>query len=90
MILTRPSWQRAFKKLAAEQQQRVRSALARLEQSFGRPHQHAGLGLRSIGPYYECRAGLDLRILFVARHGDLILVTVGNHQTIARFVKATS
>lgn len=87
MILTRPSWDRAFKKLTVDQQHRVTGVLVRLEQSFGRPHEHAGIGVRPIGRYFECRARLELRILFVASKGDLILVTVGNHDAIRAFIK---
>lgn len=89
MILSRPSFDRAYKKLTPAQAARVDNALARLEQSFGRPHLRAGIGVRSIGQFFECRAGLDLRILFVARAGDLILVTVGNHDQIRAFIKQT-
>ena len=87
MILQRPSFERAYEKLTAEKRSGVNDALARLEESFGRPHQHAGIGVRSIGKFFECRAGLRLRVLFVARGGDLILVTVGSHDTIRGFVK---
>ena len=87
MILTRPSFDRAFAKLTSRQQARVNQAIERLEEAFGRPHLHAGLGLRSIGPFFECRAGLDLRVLFVVSQGDLILVTVGNHDHAARFLR---
>ncbi|PYJ80046.1 MAG: hypothetical protein DME22_24595 [Verrucomicrobia bacterium] len=87
MILTRPSYDRAFKKLSAQQQSRVNHAVGRLEPAFGRPHLHAGIGLRPFGKFFEFRAGLDLRILFVPFAGDLILVTVGNHDHIRRFVK---
>jgi len=87
VILTRPSWERAFKKLTEDQQHRVDTVLASLEQIFGRPHRHAGIGVRPIGHYLECRAGLDLRILFVASKGDLILVTVGNHNAVRAFIK---
>ena len=87
MILTRPSYARALAKLSAEQQHRVGLAVEKLEQSFGRPHLHAGIGVRSIGGFFECRAGLGLRVLFVSSAGDLILVTVGNHDHIARFIR---
>ncbi len=87
MILQRPSFERAYKKLPAQEQSGVNDALARLEDNFGRPHQHAGICVRSIGKFFECRAGLRLRILFVARGGDLILVTVGSHDKIRAFVK---
>jgi hypothetical protein len=87
MILYRPSYIRAFKKLSPEQQARVNLAIAKLEESFGRPHLHAGIGLRPFGGYFEFRAGLDLRILFVAHGGDLVLVTVGNHNAIRAFIR---
>jgi hypothetical protein len=88
VILRRPSFDRAYNRLNPQQRTRVDAALTRLEESFGRPHQHVGIGIRSIGHYFECRAGLQLRILFVVRGGDLILVTVGNHDHVARFIKA--
>jgi hypothetical protein len=87
MILTRPSYDRAFRKLNPTQRTRVNAAVARLEAVFGRPHLHAGLGLRAFGGFFEFRAGLDLRILFVAHQGDIILVTTGTHDHIARFVR---
>ena len=90
MILTRPSYDRAYNKLTSQQQDRVNAAVQRLEQHFGRPHEHGGIGIRSVGPYFELRAGLQLRVLFVARAGDLVMVTVGNHDQVARFVKETS
>ena len=63
------------------------SALRRLEESFGRPHLHARLGLRSFGPYFEFRIGLKLRALFLADSGDLFLVIVGTHDEIRNYIK---
>ena len=88
MILRRPSYDRAYGKLTPQQQERVNAALIRLEASFGQPHAHAGIGVRSVGSFFECRAGLDLRVLFVVRHGDLVLVTVGNHDHIRAYIRA--
>jgi hypothetical protein len=87
MILTRPSFDRAFNKLTPQQQARVTESIGRAEGAFGRPHLHGGIGLRPVGNYFEFRAGLGLRVLFVASRGDLILVTVGNHDHIARFLR---
>ena len=87
MLLTRPSFNRAFAELSPQQQHRVEAAKARLEQTFGRPPLHSGVGLRSIGSFFEFRAGLGLRVLFVSSGGDLLLVTVGNHDHIARFIR---
>jgi hypothetical protein len=88
MILRRPSFDRAYGKLTPQQQERVKAALVRLEETFGQPHAHAGIGIRSFGRFFECRGGLDLRVLFVVRDGDLVLVTVGNHDDIRAYIRA--
>jgi len=90
VILTRSSYERAFRGLSSVHQAIINKAVVRLPEIFGRPHLHAGLGIRPFGSYYECRAGRDLRVLFVVASGDFILVTVGNHNAIARFVRANS
>ena len=90
MILRRPSFDRAYSKLAPQQCERVDQAIERLDKSFGHPHQHGGMGIRPIGHFFECRAGLQMRVLFVVRGGDLVLVTVGNHDAVRAYVKADS
>ncbi|MGA2542930.1 MAG: hypothetical protein ABSG78_15375 [Verrucomicrobiota bacterium] len=90
MILTRSSYRRAFQRLSATQQTAVNAAIARLPGAFGRPHLHSGIGIRPFGGFYECRIGRDLRVLFVFEKGDFILVTVGGHDTLARFIRDNS
>ena len=87
MILTRSSYDRAFKKLTPQQQARVNQAIERLEPALGHPHMHSGIGVRSVGDYLEFRAGLGLRVLFVVSKGDIVLVTVGNHDHIGTFIR---
>ena len=87
MILVRPSYQRAFKRLSSTQQIAVNAAISRLPSVFGRPHLHSGIGIRPFGGFYECRIGRDLRVLFIFDHGDFILVTAGNHDVVARFIR---
>jgi hypothetical protein len=65
MIYVRPRYERAWRKLTPAQQVAVNAAVARLEAAFGRPHEHSGLGLRAFGRYFEFRAGLGLRVLFL-------------------------
>jgi hypothetical protein len=48
---------------------------------------HQGLGVRKVGKYFEFRVGLRLRVLFLVRKGDAVLVTLGDHDEIARFVR---
>lgn len=86
-IFMRPAFARRFRKLAPEQQAEVRAAAMRLPDVFGRPHLHAGLGLRSFGRYFEFRAGLAVRVLFLVEGGDAHLVTFGGHDAIRAYVK---
>jgi hypothetical protein len=51
---------------------------------------HSGVGIRPFGKFYECRVGRDLRVLFVFDEGDFILVTAGNHDAVARFIRDNS
>lgn len=87
MILYRPSFRGPFNALSEPEKQAVREAIGRLERSFGRPHLHSGLGIRPLGEYFEFRAGLRIRCLFLPEGGDLILVTVGNHDHVRRYIR---
>ena len=40
-----------------------------------------------MGNFFEFRSGLKLRVLFVLDAGDAVLITVGNHEDIARWIK---
>jgi mRNA-degrading endonuclease YafQ of YafQ-DinJ toxin-antitoxin module len=55
--------------------------------SYGQPHLHAGLGLRRIPPFMECRCGLDLGLIF-QREGDaLVFHLCGTHDEVQAFLK---
>lgn len=87
MIYSQPSFERRYQKLSGREQSRVDSAVARFEQTVGRPHQHGGIGLRPFGRYLEFRAGLAPRILALPESGDFFLVCVGEHDEIRAYVK---
>ena len=87
MILTRSSYQRAFKRLSPAQQTAANAAISRLPEVFGRPHLHSGIGIRPFGGFYECRIGRDLRLLFILDQSNFVLVTVGNHDAVVRFIR---
>lgn len=57
MIYSQPSFTRRYNKLTPANQSRVDAAVARLESAFGRPHLHAGIGIRPFGRYLELRVG---------------------------------
>jgi hypothetical protein len=90
VILTRSPYQRAFKRLSSTQQTAVNALIGKLPEIFGRPHLHSGVGIRPFGKFYECRVGRELRVLFVFDEGDFILVTAGNHDAVARFIRDNS
>jgi mRNA-degrading endonuclease YafQ of YafQ-DinJ toxin-antitoxin module len=55
---------------------------------FGRPHLHSGIGIRRLRQnYFECRAGLDIRLLFRVERNRLIFVAAGNHNEIRKLIK---
>jgi mRNA-degrading endonuclease YafQ of YafQ-DinJ toxin-antitoxin module len=87
VILARSSYQRTFQRLSPTQQTAANAAISRLPEIFGRPHLHSGIGIRPFGGFYECRIGRDLRLLFILDQGNFVLVTVGNHDAIARFIR---
>jgi hypothetical protein len=57
--------------------------------SWGQPHLHASVGIRKLKqPYFECRSGLGLRLVFEDFGADgLYFVFMGSHDEIRRFLK---
>ena len=88
-VVAAPSTRAALARLAPEQQAEVLSGLRQLPAAFGRPHAHAGLGVRQLRlGIFEARIGLTLRVLF-ERGGDLLVIkTLGGHDEIRRYLRA--
>ena len=64
-------------------------AISQLPEAFGHPHEHSGLGIRKMKPnVFECRAGLDLRLLFVEEDDALYLTFVGTHDEVQKQLKS--
>jgi hypothetical protein len=76
--------------LSLEQLADLAGRLRQLQAHFGNPHAHAGLGLRKLrGNAYELRLSRDVRALFLwLKPRRFWFVTVGNHETIERFLKS--
>src|SRR5205809_1065316 len=57
------SWPKADRK-------RIGTQIRRVQEAFGKPHLHTGVGVRDLSPkgsrvhVYECRLGLALRLIF--------------------------
>src|SRR5260221_9760471 len=55
-------------------------AIDNARDSFGTPRAHQGIGLRKLrGNYFECRAGLSLRLVLESVPGGLRFLFVGDH-----------
>lgn len=71
-----------------ETRRRIGAALRQLEQNFGRPHAHRGLGIRRLaGNFFEIRVGLDIRLIFQNRPESLLFLAAGNHDDVQKFLR---
>ena len=76
------------KSLQPSDQKKVLSALTEAAKVFGNPHSHRGAGIRKLrASIMECRAGLHLRMVFLAEPDKIIFVSGGNHDDIRRYLK---
>ena len=68
--------------------QAVERACRLAEAAFGRPHQHAGVGLRRLDRnQFECRVSIDQRLVF-SREGDALLFDfAGNHDEVQAYLR---
>jgi mRNA-degrading endonuclease YafQ of YafQ-DinJ toxin-antitoxin module len=67
----------------------VVTVMLALPRALGRPHAHAGLGLRKLhtSGIWEARVGLGLRMVFTLADNTLTLVRLGTHDDVRRFLK---
>ena len=67
----------------------VGAAITAMEQSFGQPHLHQGLGMRPLrDDYYEVRLGLKLRLVFRHLREGLNCEMIGSHDDVKRFMRS--
>jgi hypothetical protein len=66
----------------------VARAIDAVRDGFGKPHFHSGLGIRRLRRnYFECRAGLDIRLVFRAERGCLTFFAADDHGAIRKLLK---
>jgi hypothetical protein len=93
-VATTTAFKKAFRKLKLNDEERENLILT-LQQvgiHFGKPHRHQGLGIRDLGAgIYECRSGLDLRLIFVkdgtTKPPTLYFDMIGNHDDVKKYLK---
>ncbi len=85
---TAKSFSRSLTRRSEAELQQVAIAMQEAAVSFGRPHSHTGVDIRRLGKnLFECRVGLDLRLLFKAGPGTLTFVFSGNHDDIQAYLR---
>ena len=63
-------------------------AITQCQAGFGFPHLHRGIGIRPLaGGFYECRIGLDQRLVFYPAGDELRFVFMGNHDEVQKFLR---
>ena len=84
-----PRLQKRTAKLSARERDEIAAALRALEDGFGLPHRHAGLGIRRLRKgLIECRAGLQWRIVFFAEKGVLSAYDVMTHDEVKAWLRS--
>lgn len=93
-VQTTTAFKRAVKKLKLSDVERecLIGRIKEVGKQFGKPHLHQGLGIRDLGgDLYECRSGLDVRLVFVkdstTKPPTLYFDMIGNHDDVRRYLK---
>ncbi len=81
---------RKLRSLDSSSRKQIRTAINLAAAAWGNPHLHAGTGLRKLGnDYFECRSGLQVRLVFKAFPDTLHFVFMGSHDEVRRFIKSS-
>jgi hypothetical protein len=83
------SWRRWAKHRTDEELQEIGARLAELKESFGKPHTHAGIGVRRLQEnVYEFRISRGVRVVFLFLKPNVIrLAMTGNHDDVRAWLK---
>jgi mRNA-degrading endonuclease RelE of RelBE toxin-antitoxin system len=84
-----PRFRKRVAKLNATERTQIADALRALQEGFGFPHLHSGLGIRRLRKsLFECRAGLHWRIVFFAEKGLLTAYDVMTHEQVKAWLRS--
>jgi len=87
-VETARSFLRSLSRRSDADLQQVALVMQEAAGSFGQPHSYTGVGIRRLGRnLFECRVGLDLRLLFKAGPGTLTFVFSGNHDDLQAYLR---
>ena len=87
-LVSTERFRRAYHRLSDDEQQLVDRALQQLASYLETGRASVGLGVKKLGAgVFEVRAGLALRIVYVADDAHCVLTVLGNHDEVRRFLK---
>lgn len=78
---------RFLKSIPKSRREEVLVAMQAAGTAFGQPHLHAGIGLRRIRPFMECRCGVDLRLIFQREVNGRVFHLCGTHDDVKALLK---
>jgi hypothetical protein len=84
---TTAQFRRCLRGFSDERMESVLATMRAAAGAYGRPHLHAGIGLRIIDDFIECRDALDHRLLFQRDGGSLVFRFYGTHDEVRAFLR---
>ena len=83
------SWNRWAKLRTEAELVEIHNRLQVLKTGFGKPHVHAGIGVRRLRKeLFEFRAGLNIRVVFwLVKPRTLRLAMCGNHDDVRTWIR---
>lgn len=87
-LFTSPGFESAYLKLRSFEQDLVERAVKSFESYLWTGQASAGLGIRHLEKHtYEFRVGIDLRVIYMLEKNKVVLVLLGRHDDVRRFLK---
>jgi hypothetical protein len=84
-----PSWKRWARRRTKSELEEINQRLLSLVEAFGRPHAHAGLGVRRLHDNaFEFRLSRGIRVIFLFfKPNKLRLMMTGSHDEVSAWLK---
>lgn len=87
-LLAKSKWLRAYNQLPDRDRRLVDATVRRFQHYLSAGQAAAGLGITHLGGRtYEFRIGLALRSVYVLEREQVVLMLLGNHDEVRRFLK---
>ncbi len=81
------AFRKLLRQLNKQERRKIGLALSEVEQAYGQPHRHRGLGLRGLPKgCVEVRVGLDQRIVLRVTRDALVCEMIGTHDEVKKFL----